>query len=391
MRQAARLAAAGLAWLALGAPRTASAQAAVAALPAAPLDAATALLLAPLETLAPLDAPAPAPEPIPGLPELGIDLARLQADFDIPIQVNARVLKHLREYASPGARRGFLRWIAVSQQYAEQYGAILEEHGVPRDLIYLAMVESGFRTHARSPVGAVGPWQFMVGTGRELGLRTDRWVDERRDPEKSARAAARFLRRLHDRLGDWHLAWAAYNAGAGRVTRALRRGYSDFWHLERQRLLPVETRDYVAKIIAAAILARHAAAFGLEVAPGRPGPWAEYELVIIPRARPLAPIARAAGVSVRALRELNPELRRDVTPPRPYVLRIPRTAAGALAENWPRIWPARRAVGTAPRTARPASASESDVRFAARGAGASARPPRGLSASRAPASRAPAR
>lgn len=343
MRLVVRIAAAGLASLATGAPRAASAQAVAAAHPAR-LDGATASLLAPLEAFARVEERASPEtlEAIPGLPELGFDLARLQADFDIPIQVNARVLKHLREFASPGARRGFLRWIAGSQRYAERYGAILEEHGVPRDLIYLAMVESGFRTHARSPVGAVGPWQFMAGTGRELGLRTDRWVDERRDPEKSARAAARFLRRLHDSLGDWHLAWAAYNAGPGRVARALRRGYSDFWHMERQRVLPAETRDYVAKIIAAAILARHAAAFGLEVAPNAQGPWAEYEFVVIPRSRSLARIARAAGVSLRAVRELNPELRRDVTPPRPYVLRIPRTGAGTLAENWAAIGSPRR-------------------------------------------------
>jgi membrane-bound lytic murein transglycosylase D len=346
VRRAARLAAAGLAWLAmLGRPSGAS------ALPAA-WDVAA--LFHPADTAAramgPLLDPAPASplpgtgstappvlEPIPGLPELGYDLERLQADFDIPIEVNDRVLVQLREYQSPGSRRGLLRWIANAHRYGERYRAILQEHGVPGDLVYLAMIESGLSTHAVSSAGAVGPWQLIAATGKQFGLRRDRWVDERRDPEKSARAAARFLRHLHERMGDWHLAWAAYNAGPERVARALRRGHAGFWVMERG-VLPGETRAYVAKIIAAAILSRHPEAFGIRVDPLEPAPWVEYALVVIPRSTSLARLGRAAGVSARELRELNPELLTGATPPRPYLLKIPVASLGAFAENGARSW-----------------------------------------------------
>lgn len=307
---------------------------------------ARGLVLAPSEpTLAIPRGESAAPralEPIPGLPELGYDLQRLQADFDIPIEVNARVLKFLREYQSPRSRRGFLRWISSSQRYAARFRTILRDHGVPEDLVFLAMIESGFATRAKSPAGAVGPWQLVAATGKQFGLRRDRWVDERRDPEKAARAAALFLRSLHGRMGDWHLACAAYNAGPERVARALRRGYGGFWQMEQHRVLPGETRDYVPKILAAAILTRYAEAFGLRVDRSRPEPWVEYELVVIPRSRPLSRLAGVAGVSVRALRDLNPELLGSVTPPRPYVLKIPRTSAAAFAANWPRLWSRRR-------------------------------------------------
>jgi membrane-bound lytic murein transglycosylase D len=288
--------------------------------------------------------PAPAgraaePAPAFGLPALAPDLTGLQADFDIPIAVNAQVLRAIREYRAPGARRGFARWLSRSRGLGPPLRAILREQGVPQDLIYLAMVESGFTMSARSAAGAVGPWQLIAATGRRFGLRVDRWVDERRDPEKAARAAALFLRALYVRTGDWHLAWAAYNAGPARLDRVLRRTPAGFWELERRRLLPAETRAYVPRILAAAIIARHPEAFGFREEELRPEGWVDYELVVIPRATSLARLAAVAGVELRALRALNPELRRGLTPPRAYLLKLPRAAAGVFAERWGELWP----------------------------------------------------
>lgn len=273
--------------------------------------------------------------PISELPELACDLVRLRAEYDIPIEINSQVVKAIRRFQSPDQRPTFVRWVSRSHRWAPRFRAILREQGVPGDLVYLAMVESGFSPHAQSPVGAVGPWQLLAATARQLGLRHDRWVDERRDPEKAARAAARFLRSLHARTGDWPLAWAAYNAGPTRVARAMRRGLAGFWEMERRRALPGETRGYVPRILAAAIIARHPEAFGFAADELAPEAWVDYEWVLVARTTPLARLAAAAGVTPRLLRELNPELRRARTPPRPYLLKIPRASAARFAERWP--------------------------------------------------------
>lgn len=286
------------------------------------------------------DASQPAVEKpgIPGLPELGVDLAMLQAEYDIPIEVNDAVVACVRKFVAPGARASFARWLARSSRLLPRTRAILREQGLPEDLAYVAMVESGFSIHARSRARAVGAWQLISSTARRYGLRQDAWVDERRDPEKAAVAAARFLRDLHERFGDWRLTVAAYNAGPRRVLRAVKRGYGSFWEMARRPgVLPRETRVYVPTVLAAAIVARHPAAFGLLVgAVGREA-WVDSAQVEIPRATSLTALARAAGVTVAALRELNPELRRGSTPPRAYALRIPQARASAFAARWPAI------------------------------------------------------
>lgn len=275
---------------------------------------------------------------IPGLPELEVDLERLRAQFDIPVEVNDEVIACIRRFQSPEVRPVVVRWLSRSQRYVPRFRAILRSQRVPEDLVYVAMIESGFVPHATSRARAVGIWQFIASTGHAYGLRSDSWVDERRDPEKAATAAARYLRALHERTGDWHLALAAYNAGPGRITRALRKGYASFWEMARSPgVLPRETRAYVPNVLAAAIVARYPEAFGFREDEMEPLPWTEYEVVRIPRATSLALLARAAGVSVVELRELNPELRRGATPPRPYALKIPRAAKAVFASRWPRL------------------------------------------------------
>jgi membrane-bound lytic murein transglycosylase D len=194
----------------------------------------------------------------------------------------------------------------------------LEEAGLPGDLLYLSLIESGFSPVAYSRAHAVGLWQFIASTARMEGLEVSDFVDERRDPEKATDAAIRHLRRLHDRYGSWYLAAAAYNSGAGRVDRVLdaqvggaRGNDSIFWSI--QSALPAETRDYVPMLIAATLLGRKRDVFGFgEVVPDEPE---AVDVVTIPDATELNVIARAAEVSVETIKALNPQLFRDMTPP----------------------------------------------------------------------------
>jgi len=276
------------------------------------------------------------------LPELDMDLAQLRARFDIPIDVNEAVVGYIRFFQSPAARAHFAKWMGRSYRYLDRYRAILREEGLPEDTVYLAMIESGFGNFAYSKARASGPWQFIPGTGKAFGLRQDFWVDERRDPERSARAAARYLKQLFQQTGDWRLAWAGYNAGGGRIAKARRAGFDDFWDMAAQpgkTVLHPETKGYVPKLMAAAILSKHPQAFGFTDEEIEKHAWTEYEEVKIPSATLLAVVAKAAGVSERELIDLNPELRRSCTPPRPYALKIPKKDAEAFAASWPSMQP----------------------------------------------------
>jgi membrane-bound lytic murein transglycosylase D len=271
------------------------------------------------------------------LPELDHGLAQLQAEYDIPIEVNEAVVAYVRFFQSPAARPHFVKWLGRSHRYLDRYRAILRDHRLPEDTVYLAMIESGFGNFAYSRARASGPWQFIASTGRLFGLKQDFWVDERRDPEKSARAAARFLDELHGQTGDWRLAWAGYNAGLGRIRRAQAKGHEDFWDMASGRALRKETRGYVPKLMAAAIVSKHTEEFGFRAEEIEKAAWVENEEVEIPEATLLAVIARAAGVTERELVDLNPELRRACTPPRPYRVKIPRSSAETFAESWPTL------------------------------------------------------
>jgi membrane-bound lytic murein transglycosylase D len=198
---------------------------------------------------------------------------------------------------------------------------IFAEEGVPQDLVYLAVIESGFQNHVRSYAAAVGMWQFIRSTGRIYGLKGSAWVEERRDPVKSARASARYLRRLYEISGDWYLALVGYNAGPLTVERAVANVESrNFWDLARSRWLRNQTKNYVPEILAAILIGKNPERYGLSIA--QETPYA-YETVQVDKATSLAVLARTAGVPVEDLKELNPELLRGSTPPGGYTLRVP--------------------------------------------------------------------
>jgi membrane-bound lytic murein transglycosylase D len=221
------------------------------------------------------------------------------------------------------------KWFGRAGRYLEMIRDTLRDHGLPEDLAFVAMIESGFNPVAVSRAGAKGLWQFMAGTARRYGLRVDQWVDERLDPEKSTLAAAAYLRDLYAQFGSWSLAQAAYNAGEMTVTRAIRSvGSKDFWALARSSSLARETKDFVPQIHAATVIGQDPSRYGFDVG-GHAR--ADVEFVSIPATTHLTAIAKASGVSTDTLRNLNPVLVKGVTPPGgAYRLRVPPGTSGAI-------------------------------------------------------------
>jgi len=242
-------------------------------------------------------------------------LERRRIRTRIPLESNSLVRKWITYFTGKDRER-FGRFLSRGARYRALIQEKLAAHGIPRDLFYLAMIESGFSTHARSHASAVGMWQFIRSTGKLYGLRADGYVDERRDPIRATEAAARHLRDLYGSLGNWHLVLAAYNAGPRRIYRAIRRGGTrDFWDLVRARVLPRETRNYVPKFLAAVIIGRNPGRFGFEVEPLEPYP--DVQPVVVPTPARLADLARRAGIAPSRLAEVNAHLLRGVTPPGP--------------------------------------------------------------------------
>src|SRR5438477_10340496 len=272
---------------------------------------------------APLADPAPAGSVSAKLPELlGIPEEELRAKYDIPVELNDAVVAYIRFFQTD-AREHFAKWLSRSPRYIPLMRTVLERGGLPLDTVYLAMIESGFRASAYSFAKAAGPWQFVVGTSRRYGLLTDFWVDERRDPSKATVAAAKYLKDLKARFhGDWYLAWAGYNAGEGRISRAIRNEKTtDFWRMMgKGRTLRAETKHYVPKLIAAALIAKHPERFGFRVDYEEPR---EFEEVRVPDATDLHVLAKAADISFEEFRDLNPELRRFCTPPGGWTIKLP--------------------------------------------------------------------
>lgn len=214
------------------------------------------------------------------------------------------------------------KWLARSGRYGEMIRDVLVRRGMPEELIFTAMIESGFDPLAASRAGARGIWQFMAATARRYGLRVDRWLDERLDPEKSTLAAARYLGDLYSMFGSWPLVQAAYNTGETRVTRAIQTmRTNDFWLLTRTPHLADETKNFVAAIEAARLIGREPARYGFTVALDEA---IRYDVVRVPAATSLPHLASRSGVAESELLRLNPELRMPQTPPgMDYALKVP--------------------------------------------------------------------
>jgi len=209
-----------------------------------------------------------------------------------------------------------------ASKYLPRMARILAEEGVPPELAYLPIVESGFSVHAVSHAGAVGPWQFVRGTGRRYGLRIDGYVDERRDPEKATRAAARYLRDLYERFGDWHLALAGYNSGEGNIERIQTwKGCEDYWEMSDRGYLPNETTEFVPRFLAAVEVAKSPEEYGFDVPPASP---TRFETVEVTRPISLKAVAELCGADEETIRDLNPALNRGVVPPQGYRIRLPK-------------------------------------------------------------------
>jgi membrane-bound lytic murein transglycosylase D len=260
------------------------------------------------------------------------DLQETEHDIDIPL--NTRVLAFVELFT--GRLKGYLEeGLSRGARYLPMVQDVFRAEGLPLDLAYVPLIESAFKPSALSKAKARGIWQFMRGTGLEMGLKHDWYIDERADAEKSTRAAAKYLKSLNKMFdGDWHLALASYNGGPGRVQRAVSRsGRNDFWKLSaNSRFLPRETRDYVPLILAAMIIARNPAQYGMNITP-----WEEqqYEVVEVAKAVDIRRVAEWVDIPVQTIQELNPELRRWTTPVRAtdYELKVPMGTAEMVRER----------------------------------------------------------
>lgn len=242
--------------------------------------------------------------------------------YNVPIVMDSSVQTHIR-FFNTSIRNRFEQWLVRLSRYRPLVENIFTEFHLPSDLVFLSLVESGFNPYAYSRAKATGPWQFMKGTAKVYGLRVDSYVDERRDPIKSTVAAARYLRDLYDLFGTWPLAMAAYNAGEGKVMRALHKAQAEsFSDISKTRLIRRETKEYVPRFMAATIIAKNPDRYGFSQ---EAGPLHQFEEVIVTRPLHFHAIANATGVPYEELRLLNPELRRDATPPgdEAYLLKVP--------------------------------------------------------------------
>ena len=241
--------------------------------------------------------------------------------YDIPMTVNDSVLKILAAFQND-LHGVIARGLARSGRYIPMIHQIFEEEGLPRDLAQIALIESSFLVNARSPMKAHGIWQFMPRTGRHYGLTANAVVDERSDPEKATRAAAKYLSYLHELFDDWYLAMAAYNAGEGKILRAMQRtGARTFWELAATSAIRPQTQNYVPAVIAATLIARNPGHYGFEVEYEQP---LAYDTVVLDRPVHLKHLS-VAETALEELRRLNPELKTAITPRQPegYELKVP--------------------------------------------------------------------
>lgn len=243
--------------------------------------------------------------------------------FDIPVVYNDQVKKWIVYFTTKG-RKYFSLYVERAGRYAPMIGTILEKNNLPRDLIFLAMAESGFNNHAKSFAAAVGPWQFMPATGKSYSLNQNWYIDERKDPIKATVAAAQYLGKLYEDFGQWEVATAAYNAGEGKLGRAIRKYKTDnFWKITKGKYLKSETKNYVPKIMALAIIGKNLKTFGFTDLEFRAP--LEYEEITVKPMTDISKLSKALGLNDEDVKKLNPEILRWFTPPnvKNYKLRLP--------------------------------------------------------------------
>ena len=242
--------------------------------------------------------------------------------YDLPVDVNDTVLSFIRIFQN-ARRKEFVGGLVRSGRYLDLMKQIFREEGLPEDLAYTALIESSFKSNAYSRARAKGFWQFISGTAKRYDLKMDWWVDERSDFEKSTRAAARYLKDLHDMFGDWYLALAGYNAGENKIVFGLNRsGVNSFWELSETRYIRQETKNYVPAILAGMIIAKDPQKYGFDEELETP---VQFDTVPVDYTVDLRLVAECAGVSLEEIKTLNPELTRLTTPSRlsSYSLRLP--------------------------------------------------------------------
>lgn len=245
---------------------------------------------------------------------------RVHLGIQIP-EDNDEVLAYVRLYQTK-LKNWFTGSLERGAPYIPEMKRIFKDEGVPPELVYLGIVESAFKSNAKSRAKALGMWQFMEGTAKIYGLTCDFWEDERLDPWKSARASARYLKTLHNRFGDWNFALASYNCGEGKVIRYLRKyPGKDYWAMRKSRFLRRETKEYVPAILASILIASDPASFG--ISPSKPAFRDQTASIPVKEPVDLRVLSRHLQVPVEVLSSMNPSLRRVVTPPRPYDLKVP--------------------------------------------------------------------
>jgi membrane-bound lytic murein transglycosylase D len=272
------------------------------------------------------------------------DSEEITWDIDVRSYETQERVEHWVQLFTHEARERIEQRLERGTRYEPMIRAKLKGAGLPEDMVYLSLIESGFNPHAYSRAAAVGLWQFMTPTARGSGLRVDWWVDERRDPVRSTDAAMKFINHLKNQFGSLYIAAAAYNGGPGRLARGLKKfedelegitGDDAFFALAEKKYLPAETKDYVPKLIAAALVGKNPEKYGMKVE--RLPPYA-YDSVTVPASTPLTAIAKAAGVPLQQISELNTHILRGVTPPTgPLQVRIPVGTVAAFDTAFPTL------------------------------------------------------
>lgn len=251
--------------------------------------------------------------------------------FDIPITYNAKVSKWVKYFQTTG-KTWFQVWLDRSQNYISHIHRLLDQQGLPRDLGYLAMIESGYSSQAVSTADAVGYWQFILPTAKRYGLRHSWWIDERKDIIKSTWAASKYLSDLKKQFGSWYLAAAAYNMGETRLNNLIKKyNTRDYWILSQKKGFPKETQDYIPKLIAATMIAKAPKLYGFRTPKGKP---LEYNYFYVPGGTDLFRLAEHLGVNRKDVLQLNPELVHGIVPKhvQSHRIRIPLGSAKKVAK-----------------------------------------------------------